>query len=184
METARVIYARRSVRKFKTDPIPLDQVEFLLDAAQQAPSWMNSQSPRYFVINNRELIDKLADESCQGRRSLNILKTAPCAIFVCALPGNCGKGAATRDGKIPEWFMFDSALAVENLCLAATDRGIGSLIIGGYDPDIARKVIGIPDEMIPVCLIALGYPDEDPVAPPRLSKKDVVRVNGPAEAWK
>lgn len=182
MEVNRALYARRSIRKFKTDPIPLDLVKDLLETAIVAPSWRNSQCARFLVIDDKNLILNLADTACNPFRSQNILHTAPCVLLVCADPSLCGAGSRTRNGAVPEWFMFDTALAVENICLSATDKGLGSLIIGGFDMDIAKQTMKVPDDLIPVCLVALGYPDEEPEMPQRRPLSEVAFYNDFKEA--
>lgn len=178
MELDQAINTRRSVRKFKSDPIPSDQVKALLGAAVMAPSWKNSQCWRFIVVDDKNLKRDIAERAVAPNHSEHIVKQSPLLLVVCADLTVSGEGSRTRAGSPPEWFMFDCALAAENIVLTATSLGIGSVIIGGFGIEILADMLRLPTEVSPVVLISLGYPAEEPTPPPRQSIESVTYHNG------
>jgi nitroreductase len=181
MELFEAIKNRRSIRKYKADAVSDDQVNKILEAGRWAPSWANTQCSRFVVIRDVKVKADLA-KSLQGiklpdgREFANpgtaALNTVPVVIAVCAETGKSGakKGA---DGKSEyttdkgDWFMFDTALAVQNMVLAAHAQGLGTVIIGAFDAAIAEKAINIPQGYRIVTFLPLGVPDQELKAPPR-----------------
>jgi nitroreductase len=182
MELFDAINKRRSIRKFKTDPVEDEKVEKVLEAARQAPSWANTQCWRFIVVRDVDTIHHLADTGfgvggSAPNRATEAMRVAPVTIVACAELGKAGctykepRQTVTDKG---DWFMFDVALAMQNMVLAATALGLGTVYIGAFDSVAAEKVLGVPEGYKVVSMTPLGYPDEDPKPRPRKEFDDIV----------
>ena len=94
--------------------------------------------------------------------------SAPVVIVACAELGKSGytKGGALATDK-GDWFMFDVALAMQNLVLAAYSLGLGTVHVGYFDAKKAAQILGLPEGIVCVEMTPLGYPDEEPAPRPR-----------------
>jgi nitroreductase len=182
MEVNEAILGRRSVRKYKPDPVNENTLNKVLEAVRQSPSWANTQCWRLIVVRDSGIKTKLAETlfSFPGRPNLTAeaVKVAPVAIAMCAETGKSGfaygdpKKAATDKGEF--WYMYDVALAMENLALSAYSFGLGTVIIGAFDPKAAAAVLKVPAGYVVVSLTPLGYPDEAPAARPRKALNEII----------
>ena len=165
MDLMQAILDRRSIRKFKPDAISDNDLAKILEAARWAPSWKNSQCWRFVVVRDSEIKNKLADTAIGvlsgSNRGAEAMRDAPVAIVACAelgKSGYSGEGPATDKG---DWYMFDVALAMQNLVLAAHAMGLGTVHIGAFDAKKAAEVLGVPEGFCVVEMTPLGYPDEE-----------------------
>ena len=144
METLEAIKNRRSIRKFKSDPVDDQTLETVLEAARLAPSWSNTQCWRKFiVVRDTDTQSQTGGDANSPPRTgsnpaANAIRNAPVVIVACAEKGLSGyfNGQAATD-KGEYWYMFDVGLAMENLVLAATALGLGTVHVGLFD---AQKV--------------------------------------------
>jgi len=179
------INGRRSIRKYKPDPVDDKTIEGVLEAARQAPSWGNSQCWHFVVVRDKAVKEDLANTLfgvTDRPNGVTIgLRQAPVVIAVCAEVGKSGTfyrvpmQYATDKGEY--WYMFDVALAMQNLCLAAHALGLGTVIAGAFDAKQAAAALKAPDGMVVVALTPLGYPDESPNARPRKAIAEIVHRN-------
>ena len=131
MNTLECIKTRRSIRKFKPDPVDHATLESLIDAASYSPSWKNTQITRYIAIEDSSILDKIVTDYTPDFNA-KIIKQAPMLIAVTFKKGRCG---FERDGsystkKEDRWQMFDVGVASQTLCLAAHEAGLGTVIMG------------------------------------------------------
>jgi nitroreductase len=185
MEVNEATLNRRSIRKYRSDPVDEKTLNKVLEAVRQAPSWANTQCWRLVVVRDSGTRSKLAGTlfSFPGRPNLTAeaIKIAPVAIALCAETGKSGfaygepKKPATDKGEY--WYMYDVALAMENLALSACSFGLGTVIIGAFDPKAAAAVLNVPAGYVVVSLTPLGYPDEAPAARPRKALSEIVFYN-------
>ena len=185
MEAISAIIARRSIRKYKSDPIDEAVMKQVLEAVRQAPSWANTQCWRLVVVTDKDIKNKLADTmaSFPGRPNVTAegLRAAPVAIAFCAEKGKSGfsfrePGKPASD-KGEWWYMFDVTLAMENLTISACSLGLGTVIIGAFNPKAAAELLKVPDSYAVVALTPLGYPDEAPAARPRKELSEIISYN-------
>ena len=182
MELFDAINQRRSIRKFKTTPVEEEKVQMVLEAARQAPSWANTQCWRFIVVRDVDTIHRLADTGFGvGGPHPNVateaMRVAPVAIVACAELRQSGYSNGEPRGPVTDkgdWFMFDTALAMQNMVLAATALGLGTVYTGAFDSVAAEKVLGVPDGYKVVSMTPLGYPDEDPKPRPRKEFDEIV----------
>lgn len=170
METIESIKTRRSIRVFEDKPVEKETIEELISIATYAPSWKNSQSTRYIAVLDKAKKDKIANECIMGfEGNKKSIDNAPVLIVVTTV--NCRAGYE-RDGsfstsKETHWQSFDSGIATATFCLAAHEKGLGTVIMGIYDEAKVIEALEIPEGMSVSALVALGYPAENPVAPKR-----------------
>jgi len=157
----KVIADRRSIRKYKDAPVEREKIEQVLNSARLAPSWKNLQCWRFLVLTDparrAALQDAFPDEN-PGKRAI---ATAPCVVVVCADPSESGveNGIA--------YFIADTAIAFDHLCLAAQGLGLGTCWMGWYNEETIKAALGIPRNIRVIGLTPLGYPDQEPKARPR-----------------
>jgi len=177
MELIEAIKGRRSIRKYKQDPVADEDIRFVLEAARWAPSWANTQCWELIVVKDQALKEKLAGtlpETNPGRRAVI---EAPVVIAACgkkALSGHFKGKPVTDKG---DWLLFDVALALQNLTLAAYSRGLGTVHLGFFDSRKAEQVLNVPDEAAVVELLPLGYPDKEGKVTPRKPIEEFVFTN-------
>ncbi len=185
MELFEAIKNRRSVRRFTSEPVGDEKIEAILEAGRWAPSWANSQCWRFVVVRDSEIKKKLTETllpiKLPDREIPNpatiVFNIAPVIIVVCAETGKSGgkHGAAgeyvTDKG---DWFMFDAALAVQNMVLAAHALGLGTVIIGAFKAPEAERALNVPQGYRAVTMFPVGVPAQPGKAPPRKELSELV----------
>ena len=179
MDLIKGIKERRSVRKFQDKKIPRDLIEEIVETARFAPSWKNTQIVRYIVIDDKEKIAELASDKCTYGFTYNI-KTLAGAAAIAVLTYVEGVSGYEKDGsfstqKGDRWQMFDAGIAAQTFCLAAYEKGIGTVIQGYFDEAEIKKVLEIPENQKIGAVIPMGYPlDGEIKAPPRKDASELV----------
>jgi len=145
-----LILSRRSIRKYTKEPVSEAQIKTLLEAAMAAPSASNRKPWHFVVVTGRETRDRLAE----AHRYAKMLKDAPLCISVCG------------DQSISERFWVqDCSAATENLLLAVTGLELGAVWCGVYPSQERVKdisdILGIEAPIVPLNIIAIGYPAEE-----------------------
>lgn len=151
MDTIEAILTRRSIRAYTDQTIPPETIHLLLQAAMQAPSASNQQAWQFIVITDRKRLNALADVLPYGK----MLTTAPLGIIVCGdLEIEKSKG----------YWVQDCSAATQNILLAAHALGLGAVWLGVTPREErvreVRKAMSMPETVIPLCAIAVGYPAE------------------------
>ena len=167
MEFMEVIRKRRSIRRYKPDPVPDEEIRYILEAARLAPSWANTQCWHFVVVTDPAIKEKLGQAGNGNRWMVR----APVIIVACADPEKPGM----RDD-LPN-YLVDVGIVVEHLVLAATERGLGTCWIGAFREDKMKEALGVPDNIRIVECIPLGYPAEDPAARRRKSLDEIFSYN-------
>jgi nitroreductase len=167
MDSMEAIKGRRSVRSYRPDPIPEEKLRKVLEAVQWAPSWANTQCWEVIVIKDAAIKKQLVETLPPGNPSREAIVQAPITLAVIGIKGRAGfyKGAAATDKG--DWYMFDCALATQNLCLAAHAQGLGTVIVGLFDAVRAAKVLQVPEDKAVVIITPLGIPEKVPAPPKR-----------------
>jgi nitroreductase len=162
MEIQEAIKSRRAIRRYKTTPVDDRTIELVLEAARWAPSWANTQCWRFIVVRDANTKSRLAATLPESNPAFNAVKEAPVVIVACAELGKAGykRGEVTTDKG--DWYMFDVALAMQNLVLAAHSLGLGTVYIGLFDAKKAAGVLEVPPGFCVVTMTPLGYPDHQP----------------------
>jgi nitroreductase len=161
MEFMDLVLKRRSIRKYKPEPVPKEDIEYVLEAARQAPSWANRQCWRYIVVSDEATRKKITMREWAAK--------APIVIVGCGDPTKAGN----LDGR--PYYMLDMGISMEHLVLAAAEKGLGTCWIGGqFDEKVVREALGVPESHRVVALTPLGYPDESPAAKDRKPPTELV----------
>lgn len=170
METWDAITARRNVRQFADEEIPDADLDHVLEAGRIAPSSQNNQPWDFIVVTDREMLRELS----RVWRGGGHIATAAAAIAL-VTPDEEESRARERN-------RFDIGQATMQMMIAAADRGIGSGHSAIGDQDVARSVLGVPDDKLVAFVMDLGYPADRPLRPgTRLKRRpfdEVVHRNG------
>jgi len=141
------IAERKSVRKYLNKSVEEDKIEAMVKAGMAAPSGMDRRPWEFVVVTDREALDSMAAKLPYAK----MLTNAPLAIVVC--------GDTTRSSY---WYL-DCSAATQNVLLAAEALGLGAVWTAAYPYedriDVVRQNTGLPENIVPLCVIPIGYPD-------------------------
>ena len=177
MEFQKVLETRRSVRKY--DPnvsVTREQMEELIRAAQEAPSWKNSQTGRYYCVLSEEIVNKIRKNCLPGARNAEKSEHAE-LIFTTFVHNRAGfQTDGTPDNELGNgWGCYDLGLQNANLILKATDLGLSTLIMGLREADKLREILSIPETETIAAVIAVGKAAEEPTRKPRKSLNEIAK---------
>ncbi len=151
MDAMKAIMTRRSIRKYTRDAVSDELIGKLLRAAMSAPSAGNQQAWRFVVITERGILDDIPKYHPYSK----MLREAPLAILVCG-----DLELVTRKG----YWIQDCAAATENILISANALGLGAVWLGVYPREERvvgiKKLLDLPDHIIPLSLIPIGHPAE------------------------
>jgi nitroreductase len=151
MEAIEAILSRRSIRRYTSKEVSRELIQELLEAAMSAPSAGNEQPWHFIVINDRSILDDIPNIHPYSQ----MLKEAPVAIMVC--------GDLNLE-KYKGYWVQDCSAATQNILLAAHSRGLGAVWLGIHPMEerVAgiRQMFSLPEHVIPLGIVALGYPAE------------------------
>lgn len=161
------IATRTSIRDYEARPVEKEKIEKMLRAAMAAPTAMNKQPWHFVVVDQRNVLDALAGANPYAK----MLKKAPLAIVVC---GNTDK---MIEGGGRDFWIQDASAATENLLLAAHAMGLGAVWTGAYPSEerciSISKVLSLSDNLIPLNMIVVGYPAEQPQPKQKFKEENI-----------
>jgi len=189
MNTIEAIAARRSIRRFKDEPLPDEAVTKILTVASQAPSGKNRQPWRFVVIRGEKRAEMVAalrqaiasfksrgEDTGSAEWTANVMEQAPLTVFVFNAHGIDPWLEHSTDQIFQELVDVQSiGAAIENMLLAATDLGIGSLWIADVLYAVTELKAWLKEEGQLVAAVSFGVPDESPDARPRKPFGEIVR---------
>jgi len=167
MDIFEVFKDRRSIRRYTDQPVSGETVLQVLEAARLAPSWKNMQCWRFLVLREESDRSKLTDAVPDGNPGKKAILSAPVVIIVSANPQE-----SDVENGIP-YFVADSAIAFEHMCLAAHALGLGTCWMGWYDEEKLKQLFDIPDEFRVIGFTPLGYPNQQPKPRPRKELSEI-----------
>lgn len=176
MEFQSLMEKRRSVRKYaEKNTLTKDDVLAMVRAAQEAPTWKNSQTGRYHCVFDVDMLNRLRTE-CMPE--MNAEKCENAALIITTFV--CNRAGFQRDGSADNelgngWGCYDLGLQNQDLILKATELGYGTLVMGLRDADKIRELLDIPDTETIVSVIAVGVPAEEPERPKRRELETIVK---------
>lgn len=168
MDVAQAIRSRYSCRSYTGKPLEQDKLRAVLEAARLAPSAKNLQDWRFVVVTDGQLKEKVA----AAANNQTFLEAAGAIIIACTVSDHvmrCGQAVGP----------IDVAIALEHMCLQATELKLATCWIGSFYPDKIKQIAGIPEDVMIVELLALGYPADAPREPRREPIEKVVSF----ETW-
>ena len=151
MDVATAIRKRYSCRSYEDRALEEDKLRAVLEAARLAPSAKNLQDWRFVVVTDREIKKKLAGAA----NNQTFLENAGAIVVACTVSDHvmrCGQAVGP----------IDVAIALEHMCLQATELGLATCWIGSFYPDKVKPVVGIPEDVTIIELLAVGYPADSP----------------------
>lgn len=197
MEVKEAIEKRRSIRKYRPDPVPDEMINEILEAARLAPSGTNLQPWRFVVVKSKEMKEKLT-----AAIPLKFITRAP-VIFICCADLTAMKSVGERMGELANAGAFDPsdldgfdpssyssrkmedgatkayltlnvAIAIQNMVLRATDLGLGSCWTMMFSQDKIKSLLELGDDLHVVAVLPVGYPDQSPEPRPRLPLAKII----------
>ncbi len=148
------LFARRSIRQYTDEAVSDEEIRVLLEAAMAAPSAGNRKPWHFVVVTDAQLREQIA----ASHPHAGMVRQAP----VCIVP--CGQPSLSFEDRSDFWIQ-DLSAATENILLAATALGLGSVWCGVHPVQErvreAREILGIPEDVIALCYIAIGHPAEE-----------------------
>ena len=150
------IMTRTSIRQYTDQPVEKEKIEAMLRAGMAAPTAVNAQPWHFVVVSDKAKLGELAAANPRA----GMLKSAPLAIVV------CGDMTKAMEGKGRQFWIQDCSAATENILLAAHDQGLGAVWTALYPMEERMQPVSealkLPDTLIPLCTVVIGYPAEQP----------------------
>lgn len=167
MELMEAIRKRLSIRDYEDTPVPEDRLNRILEAARISPTARNSQDREFVVVQDREQRRKLALATPRQRH------VAQAPVLIAAISTN------------PEYHMpngvpaypMDVGIALDHITLVAVEEGLGTCWIGGFDQNIAREALGVPESHTIAAILTLGFPKTMPDPKPRRAIHEIVHTD-------
>lgn len=150
------IMTRTSIRQYTDQPVEKEKIEAMLRAGMAAPTAVNAQPWHFVVVSDKAKLSELAAANPRA----GMLKSAPLAIVV------CGDMTKVMEGKGRQFWIQDCSAATENILLAAHAQGLGAVWTALYPMEEriqpVSEALKLPDTLIPLCTVVIGYPAEQP----------------------
>ncbi|MFA5771461.1 MAG: nitroreductase family protein [Thermoplasmata archaeon] len=166
MDLLEAIRTRRSIRKYKSTPIPEEILMNVFKAVRLSPSAKNVQPWKFILVRDEEKKRQLI-QACNNQK---FIAEAPIIIVACA---HSDEAFAVMGGYMSS-FPVDLAVALDHLMLTATTYGLGTCWIGSFKEDKVKEVLDIPAHVRVVALTPLGYPNETPSASGRKPLGEII----------
>jgi len=166
MTVFEAIQKRYSCRAYQDKGIEQEKLDKLMEAARLAPSAKNSQDWRFVVVTDKEIKRQVAATTNRPE----VFEKAGAIIVSCSNSDHvmiCGQAIAP----------IDVSIALEHICLQATELGLGTCWIGSFKTEQVRKILGIPGDINIIELMAVGYPADNAKKPNRVTMKEIVCYN-------
>ena len=169
MDFSEVIQARRSVRAFLAKEVDPQKLQAILEAIDRAPSAGNLQAFEVFLVRSRTCREMLVKAS--GNQEF--ILQAPLALVFYANPARSQERYAERGVNL--YCIQDASIACCFAMLAAAAQGLGTVWVGAFNDQLVREATGVGSELIPVAILPIGYPAEEPRLRTRRGVKDLVK---------
>ena len=170
MEFTELIKHRRSVRAFQSKSVDVDILKDILESANQAPSAGNLQAFEIYVAVDTIRRTDLA----RAAHEQYFIAEAPVVLVFCANPSRSVGRYGDRGTNL--YALQDATIACTFAMLAATEHNLGSVWVGAFDERAVRRALAIPDDLLPVAMLPIGYTAESPGPKPRRSLSDLVHM--------
>jgi len=156
MQFYEVIQNRTSIHQFKNTPVDKQKLSRMIKAAMMAPSWKNNTSYKFIIVDDSSQKNQLAQTVMNSTdKAADSIREAPVTAVIVANPNESGVVAGR------EYYLVDSAVAMEHLILAATSEGYGTCWIGAVDENKVREVLSIPENYRVIAMTPIGEINEN-----------------------
>lgn len=171
------IKKRRSIRRYKDNPVPREMIEACVEAARYAPSASNTQGWRFFVVEG-ELKDRLVKDAMGGIVVPNKWALTAPVVVVLAMKLSIVTDRIGAKMKDIDYHLVDAGIAGEHFVLQAAELGLGTCWIGWFNKKAVRRLLDIPAGWDIPALITLGFPAEEPKPKERRRLDDICTFRG------
>jgi nitroreductase len=169
MDERSVFHRRFSCRSYRPDPISREVLTELLEAARWAPNAGNLEPWRFVVVSDQLHRSALA-RAAYGQ---TFIAAAPVVVVVCAVPEESARFYGPRGREL--YCLQDTAAAVENLLLAATEADLGTCWVGAFSEAAVARDLELAPGWRPIALVTVGYPAEEPARRRRRPLESITR---------
>lgn len=174
-----VIENRTSVKQYKNTPVDSQKVSRMIDAAMMSPSWKNNTSYKFILVTKESERKILSNCIMNDNNDTSMaIRKAPLTAIVVANPEESG----IVEGR--EYYLVDSAIAMEHFILAATNEGYGTCWIAAINEEKIKRALNIPDQYKVVAITPIGESDEKEVHYPKKNISEHVYLNSWGEGYK
>lgn len=172
-----LIIRRQSDRKYSDRPVEAEKLERIIEAGRMAPSACNAQPWKFIIVTNPPLIEQIAEAASAKLLGMNafVIQAPLLIVIVRENPNFSSKVGGTIKNK--DYSHIDIGIAAENICLQARAEDIGSCILGWFDENLIRKILGIPASRRVELIITLGYALSEHREKKRKTKEVTVSYN-------
>lgn len=171
MDVFDAITSRPSITKYKNEGVEREKIARLLEAARWAPSAGNMQTWEFIIVQDLDLLEKLADHAHNQPH----VREAPVAIVILADLDKAERQYGDRGRDL--YAVQETAAAMQNIMLEAYDQGLGAAWVGAFEEESVKNLLDIPDNLRPMAIVTVGYPDERPEQPSKFSVSSVTYMN-------
>lgn len=176
MKLIDLVKLRQSVRKYSDKTVEREKIELCIEAARYAPSACNSQPWKFIIVDDPELRQKVAGEAYSA--VLNINKFALQSPVMIALVMEKAATLSQVGGRIKnkEFSLIDIGIAAEHFCLQAAESGLGTCMIGWFNENKVKKILGIPPRKTVALLFTIGYSAEEKIREKKRKSTEEIRT--------
>lgn len=176
MDAKTLLTKRRSVRKYTDEIVSKDILDEVLEMTSRAPSWKNFQIARYTIVQDKKIIDQLAEQGVNDFvYNTKSLKAAHNICVLSYVKGVSGKKDNEYATIKKDWEIFDAGIAAHQFCLSLQAKGLGSVIMGIIDPVFIADLVDLPNDEAVAAVIVFGYPNDTVKYTPRKPIDEIVR---------
>jgi nitroreductase len=158
MELYDAIMSRRSVRKFTDYYVTDEEINKILESAQWAPSWSNTQCWEFIIVRDKDVLVKISQTYSETNPAKKCTESASAVIAICGKSDLPGFREGNKLTKFDSWFMFDLGLAVQNMQLTAHNLGLGSVMVGLLDHTKCADLLDVKSPYELVGILPIGKP--------------------------
>ncbi|MBU3093621.1 nitroreductase family protein [Clostridium sp. CM028] len=172
MEFYDVVKSRKSIKKFKNTPVNKEKLAKMIDSAMMSPSWKNNTSYKFILVDEKNKLEQISKSIMNKDNSAaQSILDAPMTAVIVAKPD------ASGEVENREYYLVDSAIAMEHFILSATNEGYGTCWIAAIDEDIIKKALAIPQNYKVVAMTPIGEIAESKEHNNKKDAKDYVFLN-------
>jgi nitroreductase len=173
-----VVKVRKSIKKFKNTQINSEKLTRMIDAAMMSPSWKNNSSYKFILVDQKSQLEQISKAIMNKDNSAaQSIIDAPMTAIIVADPEDSG------EVQNKEYYLVDSAIAMEHFVLSATNEGYGTCWIAAIDEDIIKKALSIPQNYKVVALTPVGEIAESSEHNDKKDVSDFVFLNSWGNAY-
>ena len=173
-----IMKGRRSIRKYQDKQVPEELLTRVLESVRWAPSWANTQCWEVIVVKDAHNKERLQETLLKTNPARKAMLQAPAVLVLLGKLMSSGYYDGKVTTKFGDWFMFDLGIATQNICLTAYDLGLGTVIVGLFDHDRAKEIVGVPEGYELVAMIPLGNHEEQDTFPKRREINEFIHNEG------